>query len=188
MNVGLLGELQVEQQLVERGWHPVRLDTGRMAANADLLAINRRRRVAIQVKTTAGSGHSHSDCLAFGYANSYLTKGLPVFNAKESPLTADVVVAVHFQAHASRFVVMPVAYAEALCRLHCDYWAAVPTGIGGTRSMSFPIYLVFVGARRAHCKHHDRVKRCLAAYENAWSILEEPVERLHDPDRWRLLD
>ncbi len=31
-NVGLLGELQVEQRLVEMGWHPVRLDTGRMAA------------------------------------------------------------------------------------------------------------------------------------------------------------
>ena len=50
-NVGLLGELQVEQRLVEEGWHPVRLDTGRMASNADLLAVNRQHRVSIQVNT-----------------------------------------------------------------------------------------------------------------------------------------
>ena len=37
--VGRLGELLVEQQLIERGWHPVRLDTAQMASNADLLAI-----------------------------------------------------------------------------------------------------------------------------------------------------
>jgi hypothetical protein len=44
-NIGLLGELQEEQRLVERGWHPVRLDTGSMTSNADLLAVDRRRRV-----------------------------------------------------------------------------------------------------------------------------------------------
>ena len=38
--VGRLGELLVEQQLIERGWHPVRLDTAQMASNADLLAID----------------------------------------------------------------------------------------------------------------------------------------------------
>ena len=38
--VGRLGEWLVEKQLLERGWHSVRLDTGQMlASNADLPAI-----------------------------------------------------------------------------------------------------------------------------------------------------
>ena len=31
--VGRLGELLVEQQLLERGWRPVRLDTAQLASN-----------------------------------------------------------------------------------------------------------------------------------------------------------
>jgi hypothetical protein len=53
MNIGLLGQLLVEQRLVENGRHPVRLDAARMAANADLLAIKERNKVTLQVKTTA---------------------------------------------------------------------------------------------------------------------------------------
>lgn len=53
LNVGLLGELQVNQRLVEKGWHPVRLDTAQMA-------VNHRDRVLIQVKTTLGEDHSHT--------------------------------------------------------------------------------------------------------------------------------
>ena len=65
--VGLLGELEVELMLVRQGWHPVRLDTGQMASNADLLAISREHRVCIQVKTTdSDKGHSHSQWLGFG--------------------------------------------------------------------------------------------------------------------------
>ena len=41
VRVGLLGELEVELQLVLQGWHPVRLDTAQMASNADLLAVNK---------------------------------------------------------------------------------------------------------------------------------------------------
>jgi len=50
--VGLLGELEVELRLAKNGWHPVRLDTNQMAANADLIAVNKMKRVSIQVKTT----------------------------------------------------------------------------------------------------------------------------------------
>ena len=65
--VGRLGELLVEQQLLERGWHPVRLDTAQMASNADLLAIKEKCRVSLQVKTTnVKSKHSHSQSLSFG--------------------------------------------------------------------------------------------------------------------------
>lgn len=70
--VGLLGELAVEMQIVQHGWHPVRLDTAQMASNADLLAVNHQRRVSIQVKTT-NAETQHKDAagwLSFGYARS----------------------------------------------------------------------------------------------------------------------
>jgi hypothetical protein len=190
-NVGLLGELQVEQRLVESGWHPVRLDTGSMAANADLLAMDRRKRVSIQVKSTdASSGHSHAHCLGFGSASAYLGGG-SVFNGKESPIVADVVVGVGYQPGGSRFAVMPVAFAEAICRLHCDYWAGVPkreSGGGGQRSNSFTIYLPFTKVQGTHVEHHSRIQRNPLAFEDRWDVLAEPVDRLHDPRAWPLID
>jgi hypothetical protein len=187
--VGLLGELEVEMRLVQTGWHPVRLDTRQMASNADLLAVNRQRRVSIQVKTTdAHKQHSHSQWLQFGYSTGYLREKRSIFNAKASPLIADVVVGVSYYPQKTRFVVMPVAFAETLCRLHCDYWSSVPTKTAmGKRSDSFPIYLCFVADRRAHAAHHERVKRNVLKFEDAWDVFSEPVAKLHDAKKWPLL-
>jgi hypothetical protein len=189
MNIGLLGELQVEGRLVENGWHPIRLDTAQMASNADLFAVNRRQRVSIQVKTTdASRRHSHSHSLGFGYSTSYLRDGLSIFNSKESPIIADVVVGVTYNGSASRFVVLPVSLAEALCSVHCDYWASVPTRTETqTRSHFFPIYLSFTKVRKAHGRHHAQIQRNLLAYENAWHVVAEPLDKLHDPTQWSLL-
>jgi hypothetical protein len=145
--VGLLGELEVEIQLVRQRWHPVRLDTAQMASNADLVAVNREKRVAIQVKTTNGKIQDlHSKWLTFGYSTSYLRDGYDIFNSKESPLIADVVVAVHYRPNDSQFVVLPVAFAEKLCRKYADYWSGIPakkrgTGQMGERSKTFPMWL-----------------------------------------------
>jgi hypothetical protein len=136
MNIGLLGQLLIEQRLVENGWHPVRLDAARMAANADLLAIKERNKVALQVKTTA-----HSGCFGFGRATRYLRDGQSIFTSVESPIIADVVVAVKLGSEGARYLVLPVVLAEALCRLHCDWWFAMPMQNGEARSRSFPIYL-----------------------------------------------
>jgi hypothetical protein len=195
--VGLLGELAVEMELVQRGWHPVRLDTAQMASNADLLAVNRQQRVSIQVKAT--KKQPRSQWLQFGYATGYLraktsptnASGAKIFNAKDSPLIADVVVSVMSDyPGASRFVVMPVAFAEALCRLHCDYWSSVPAKtVTGKRSDSFPIYLCFEADLKthAHAKHHELIKRNILKFEDAWDVLSETVSKLHDPKRWPLL-
>ena len=187
--VGLLGELCVEMCLVEKGWHPIRLDTAQMASNADLLAVNRHQRISIQVKTTdMHMQHSHSQFLGFGYSTGYLRDKKPIFNAKKSPLIADVVVGVSFHPEKSRFVVMPVAFAEALCRFHCDYWSEVPTKTStGKRSDSFPIYLCFTANRKPHREHHERIKRNLLKFEDAWDVLSEPLSKLHDSKKWRLL-
>jgi hypothetical protein len=130
MNIGLLGELQVEERLVENDWHPIRLDTAQMASNADLLAVNRRQRVSIQVKTTNGSDHSHAHALMFGYAGGYLRDEATIFNSKQSPIIADVVIGVNYKGPLSRFVVMPVSFAEMLCTFHADYHFAVPKKSG----------------------------------------------------------
>ena len=187
-NVGIMGELEVELMLVRRGWHPVRLDTAQMAANADLLAMSREHRVSIQVKTTdADKQHSHSQWLGFGYSTGYLKDAKPIFNSKKSPLVADVIVAVNYRAKGSRFVVMPIAFAEQLCRSHCNYWYSVPKRAGsGKRSHSFPIYLCFDAQPKSHASYNARVRRNLEAFENAWNVLFEPIDKLHDPRAWPL--
>lgn len=188
---GRLGELLVEQQLLERGWYPVRLDTAQMAANADIVALNRERRVSLQVKTTdAKTKHSHYNSVSFGYATAYLREGKPVFNSKPSPLVADVVVGVNYGSENSRFIVMPVAFAEKLCRFHCDYSYSAPLQTtGGKRSPSFRIYLRFVAGRsEVHEEHNEKISRNILAFEDRWDILSEPIDRLHDEEAWNLLD
>jgi hypothetical protein len=103
-------------------------------------------------------------------------------------LVADVVAGVSYNPSASRFVVMPVAYAEALCRAHCHYWFSVPTRTEkGTRSHSFPINLNFAEKEKTHTAHHERMRRNLLPFEEKWSVLSEPIEKLHDPAAWQLL-
>ena len=184
--VGRLGELLVEQQLLERGWHPVRLDTAQMASNADLLAIKGKYRVSLQVKTTnAKSEHSHSQSLSFGYATGYLRDHKPIFNSKSGPLLADAIVGVSYGSP-TRFVVMPVAFAEKLCQKHCDYWFEVPKKSSEIRSPSFPIYLPFTKEGSTHAQHYEEIKRNLLAFEDRWEILSEPIDRLHDETAWNL--
>jgi hypothetical protein len=189
---GLLGELEVELQLAKIGWHPVRLDTAQMASNTDLIAIKGKKRVSIQVKATdLAKQRDGSEWLGFGYATSYLRDRNKIFNSKKSPLVADVIVGVGYKENASRFIVMPVAFAEKLCRLNARFWYGVPakkrdTGKLGKRSHSFPNYLCFTATRKVHSKHHERIKRNLNNFENAWYLLEETVEKLHTPSAWPL--
>jgi hypothetical protein len=193
-DTGLIGELFVELRLAERGWHPVRLDRRRAALNVDLVAVRGTSRVAIQVKATSALDHSHRDHLQFGYSNDFLAGGT-VFNGKESPLKADVVVGVSHSPDDPRIVILPVAFAEALCGFHCRYWSSAPakkrdTGEIGQRSKSFPLYLAFrsTPTRGKHVAHAERLQRNLLAFEDKWEILEQSIERLHDPRAWPLID
>ncbi len=181
MKVGLLGELQVEAKLVERDWHPIRLDTAQMASNADLMAVKGLRRVSIQIKTTdASTGHSHADSIFLGRASA------KVFNSKSSPIIADVVIGVSYNVGESRFVVLPVALAEKICQRHARYWNAIPKVDGKKRSESFPIYLSFLRLGKAHSEYRRFMQAILHKYEDAWDILDEPIQKLHDPKSWLL--
>ncbi len=187
--IGRLGELLVEKQLFEHGWHPVRLDTAQMASNADLVAIKGMHRVSLQVKTAnnATSENPFSLSLAFGYyGTSYLHGSKPMFNSKPSPLVADIVVGVSYGA-SPRFVVLPVALAEKLCRKHFDYWYPVPKKDGSQRSPSFPFHLRFpIALDHPHVVHLKMMRRNLLAFENHWDLLSEPPDRLHDKAEWSL--
>lgn len=192
-DIGLIGELFVELRLAEQGWHPVRLDRRRAALNVDLVAVRGRSRVAIQVKATSAVDHSHRDHLQFGYSNDFLAGGT-VFNGKESPLKADVIIGVSHSPEDPRIVILPVAFAEALCGFHCRYWSSAPakkrgTGELGPRSKSFPLYLAFrsTPTRGKHVAHAERLQRNLLAFENRWDLLDAQTDDLHHAKAWPLL-
>jgi hypothetical protein len=188
INTGLLGELEVEAALVRRGWHPVRLDRMQVSANVDIIAVKGQQKVAIQVKAGSGWGHSHAKYLHLGRALSYLRDGKSVFNSKVSPLISDVVIAVVCGKEAgSRFVVMPIAFAETIARAHADYWYRVATRTeSGQRTDRFPIYVNLFAEPKAHGKHHMRMARNAARFEDRWDILEQPLDRLHKTAAWPL--
>ncbi len=189
-NIGLLGELAVETELVYREWHPVRLDTAQMATNADLIAIKRHKKVSIQVKTTdAIIPHTHSKSFGFGRAGAYLDSKatediVPFFNSKESPLIADVIIGVLYNSDNRQFVILPVAMAEKLCRAHADYWQATPKRDGTIRSSSFPVYLQFDEIRTRHILHDTMINHNLRRFVDKWDILDLPTDTLHDPKQW----
>jgi len=189
-NIGLLGELAVETELVYREWHPVRLDTAQMAANADMIAIKRHKKVSIQVKTTdAITQHTHSKAFGFGRAKAYLNSKflddvVPFFNSKESPLIADVIIGVLYNSDNRQFVILPVAMAEKLCRAHADYWYTKPKMDGTTRSPSFPVYLQFDEIRIHHKLHDTMINLNLRRFVDKWDILDLPTDTLHDPKEW----
>ena len=182
--VGRLGELLVEQRLIEKGWHPVRLDTSQMAANADLLAINKAKRISIQVKTTnAAKKHVHSDHIGLGFTSDKSLDGGPVFNSKASPLIADVVVAVRYQMPQSKFVVLPVGLAENLCAKYIKYLKELPKKDGKTRK-GFGIYLPYLTVSKKHETLGTSISTKLKEFEDRWDILKEEPEILRDPSKW----
>jgi hypothetical protein len=61
------------------------------------------------------------------------------------------------------------------------------TGMMGKRSHTFPIYLSLSAERLPHRKHHERMKRNLQKFEDAWEILSEPIAKQRDPKAWPLL-
>ena len=76
----------------------------------------------------------------------------------------------------SRYVVMPVAEAEFLCREHANYWARYPKKSGEPRSASFPIYLPFKSRRikenNPHISFFKDQQEKLLGFENRWDLLE----------------
>src|SRR3974390_1512964 len=62
-----------------------------------------------------------------------------------------------------------------------------PVGKWGGEAKFSRLYLCFTATRKTHIKHHERIKRNLQKYENAWHILKKSTDRLHDRNAWPLL-
>jgi len=62
----------VELELLKRGWHVEGLDGSARAINGDLIAIKKRARVVLQVKSALSWARP-----SFGYAGPYLESGQP---------------------------------------------------------------------------------------------------------------
>ena len=178
--IGRLGELLVEQQLITRNWHPVRLDTAQLASNADLVAIKEMQRVSLQVKTTNNEKSPHAPVLTFGFSTGYLSHHKPVFNSKPSPLMADIIVGVSYAATSPRFVVLPVALAEKLCREKCDLWNSTPKKDGTKHSPSFPIKFFLTKRGGAFARFDGKMTEILLSFEDRWDLLSKPIDRFHD--------
>ena len=172
LDIGLIGELLVELKLAELGWRPIRLDSRRAAANADLIAIRGAKRTVIQVKTShAQTGGSHPYSLHLGRAGGFLRAGSAFFNSKDGPLAADLIVGVYYRPSAARFFVLPVSIAEELCQRHALYWSSVTKRSGGQRDASFPVYIPFNHPGHAHAKHLRELAEMLGSFEDRWDLL-----------------
>lgn len=172
LDIGLIGELLVELKLAELGWHPIRLDSRRAAANADLIALRGAERTVIQVKTShAQTGGSHPYSLHLGRAGAFLRTGSSFFNSKDGPMAADLIVGVYYRPSATRFFVLPVSVAETLCQRHALYWNSVTKRTGGQRDASFPVYIPFDNPSRAHAQHFGALAKTLGSFEERWDLL-----------------
>jgi hypothetical protein len=144
------------------------------------------RWLTIQVKAADFSKqHDGNNWLGFGYSTNYLREGKSFFNSKDSPLLADIVVAVGYKENASQCVVQPVAFAEKLCRVLYSIPARKRDTMKlGKRSQTFPIYLCFDANRVPHRQHHERIKRNLRAFQDKWQILNAPIQKLRKSASW----
>ena len=132
---GKIGELQVELELTQRGWHVERLDGAARAANGDLIAILGRHKVVIQVKTNG----TQKDRAFLGYAKKFLESGEKFFNNKQAAIETDIVVSVTGIYPNAEFYVFTVSEAEEFARAEASYWHEKPKRDGLKRSASFPI-------------------------------------------------
>lgn len=185
--MGPLAKPLVEKLLHEHGWETERLFE---SANADFRASRGEHRVSLKVKAT-NANSSRRGSINFGNAKGYLCQDKSVFNSSLGSIKADVIVGVSYEEHdikSSRFVIMPVGFAEKLCRFHCDYQSSLIKLDGQTRNLGFPMYLRFEKARSNHPEHDEKIISSLREFENKWEILSEPTSKLHDETAWDFPD
>ena len=192
--IGQLGKSLLEKRLRKHGWRPKRIDREGEASNADIraLSLDGERRVYLKAQVSdANMKGSHRDSICFGNAGEHLRQDKSIFNSKPDSFKADIVVGASYDHHdpeRSRFIVMPVAFAEKLCRFHCEYWYSLPKKDSTKRDPSFLMYLRFAGGSPKHAKHNEKIRRGLLYFKDRWEILSEQASRLHDESAWDLPD
>ena len=188
--IGQLGKHLLEKRLRKHGWRPKRIDREGEASNADIraLSLDGERCVYLKVQVSNADVKNRGGSILFGNSGNYLLgRSKSIFNSRPSPVVADIVVGVSYDfddIESSRFMVMPVAFAEKLCRFHCEYQARIPKRDGKKRDLDFLMYLRFRKARSNHLEHDEKIISSLLAFEGRWEMLSEPIDRLHDEEAW----
>lgn len=149
-----IGERLVSNELTFRGWTVINANAGEQnAPNIDLIALNKKNRITIQVKCSTAK--SHKDQHFFGYSGS---KG-KLFNTKDGP-EADFIVSIYVHSPCQySCLVLPTKTAERACQKHREYWQDNPKRDGGKRSENFPIFL--------NLKKDDSLEK----YADAWELI-----------------
>ena len=89
---------------------------------------------------------------------------------------------VHARRDGSRFVVLPVAFAEWVARSAVERWFAIPKLDGNKRSAGFDARIPFTRQRK-EASDLERLLQMLN-HENRWDILDAPIEKLNDASAW----
>lgn len=191
--IGRLGKQLLEKRLRKHGWRPKRIDREREASNADIraLSLDGARRVCLKAQVSDADIKNRGGSIFFGKSGNYLLGSRSIFNSKPGSVIADIVVGVSYDSHdieSSRFMVMPVAFAEKLCRFHCEYQAEILKRAGKKRNLDFLMFLRFEKARSNHPEHDEKIISSLQKFENKWEILSEPISKLHDETAWDFPD
>ena len=191
--IGRLGKQLLEKRLRKHGWRPKRIDREREASNADIraLSLDGARRVCLKAQVSDADIKNRGGSIFFGKSGNYLLGSRSIFNSKPGSVIADIVVGVSYDSHdieSSRFMVMPVAFAEKLCRFHCEYQAEILKRAGKKRNLDFLMFLRFEKARSNHPEHDEKIISSLQEFENKWEILSEPISKLHDETAWDFPD
>ena len=187
--IGQLGKQLLEKRLRKHGWLPKRVDREGEASNADIraLSLDGERSVYLKAQVSDADVKNRGGSILFGRSGNYLLGSKSIFNSKPGSVKADIIVGVSYDFHdieSSRFMVMPVAFAEKLCRFHCEYQAETPKRDGKKRDLDFLMYLRFNKARRNHPELDEKIISSLRKFENKWEMLSEPTSKLHDETAW----
>lgn len=185
VDVSLVGEIEVRRELAAEGWLTINTNTEKgNFPNVDLIAVRGDFARHIQVKTTNGESGSHRTHMFLGRGEAWLKDRTPFFNTKTGPFSVSVVVLVNAKRRESRFVVLPVAIAEQIARLHVENWYQVPKRDGQVRSAGFDARIPFIRNKASLMPVEVFCRDVLLFFEDRWDVLDSEPERLNSIEGW----
>lgn len=157
--VKAIGERVVANELTYRGWVAINANSGEEnAPNIDIIALNKNKRITIQVKSSTASSHKGHYFLGYKKGDN------AHFNTKYGPI-ADYIIAVYiFSPTNYTCLVLPVNEAERVCTIHNKHWMSKLKRDGNIRSENFPVYI-----KEDHAQEYGV---SIGEYIEAWHLLD----------------
>lgn len=184
-DISLVGEIEVRRELAAEGWLTINTNTEKgNFPNVDLIAVKGDSARHIQVKTTNGESGSHRTHMFLGRGEAWLKDRTPFFNTKSGPFSAGVVVLVNAKRKGSRFVILPVAIAEQLARIHVENWYRIPKRDGQVRSAGFDARIPFIRNKASLLPVEVFCRDVLLLFEDRWDVLDADPATLNSIEGW----